>query len=75
METAPNQYEGETCIICEESKAGGIHICNQLICDACQQKIIEASVDGEQYKYFIKKLGKISLKIVNQKEVPEGKCQ
>jgi hypothetical protein len=74
METALNQYDFETCIICEKARANGIRICNQLICDSCQQEMVETGVDHDRYQFFIKRLGKLSVKLINEQEVSEGKC-
>ncbi|MCO7176901.1 sigma factor G inhibitor Gin [Sporolactobacillus kofuensis] len=52
----------ETCIICGHQKAEGIHICNQLICDDCQKKIIETDVTDWKYKFFMNKLAKLQVK-------------
>lgn len=74
METALNHYDLETCIICEKKKVSGIHICNQLICDSCQQEMVETGVENDRYQFFIQRLGKLSIKLINEKEVSEGKC-
>jgi len=74
METALNQFDFDTCIICEERKPSGIRICNQLICDSCQREMVKTGVDQDKYQFFIKKLGKISIKIIQDEEVHEGKC-
>jgi len=59
----------ETCIICEKTTAVGIHICNQLICENCQNELIETDVNDDRYKFFVEKLGKLSVKIHEPKIV------
>lgn len=56
----------EICIICEEKKATGIYICNQLICDSCQKEIVDTEVEDVRYKYLVEKLKKLSLSINNK---------
>lgn len=53
----------EKCIICEEEKSSGIYICNQLICESCQTKIVNTDVDDSDYMMLVRKLGKLSLTI------------
>ena len=67
MGTVVNLKNQERCIICNEPEEKGIKICNQLICEKCQDELIETDVSDEKYQYFIKKLGKISLKIQEPK--------
>ena len=74
METALNQFELEKCIVCEKRKDDGIHICNQLICDACQREMVKTGVDQDRYQFFIKRLGKLNIRLVNEAEISEGKC-
>lgn len=53
----------DTCIICEEKKQSGIYICNQLICESCQQKIVSTDVEDSNYPLLIQKLRKLTLTI------------
>ena len=74
MESALNHYELDQCIICEKNEVSGIRICNQLICDSCQKEMVKTGVDNDKYQFFIKRLGKLSIRVINEKEVTEGKC-
>ncbi|GGE53821.1 hypothetical protein GCM10011391_35900 [Pullulanibacillus camelliae] len=72
MGNVVNLKNKETCIICEKTTTVGIHICNQLICENCQNELIETDVNDDRYKFFIEKLGKLSVKIKEPKIA--GKC-
>lgn len=75
LETALHSNGWDTCIICDKPNAKGIRICNQLICDTCQKEMIDTGVDEERYKFFIKKLGKISVRLIeeNERQATKGK--
>lgn len=51
----------EPCLICGQLKSGGIHIANQLICDSCQEKIVETDVTDWKYQHFVNKLSKLKM--------------
>jgi hypothetical protein len=53
----------ETCLICGRHEVEGIHICNQLICDSCQKRIVETEVTDWKYKYYMNKLAKLRLNL------------
>lgn len=57
-----NSQAGETCVICGQANQTGIHICNQLICDSCQKKMVETDVTDWKYAYYIRKLSTLQLK-------------
>ncbi|MDD9150670.1 MULTISPECIES: sigma factor G inhibitor Gin [unclassified Sporolactobacillus] len=59
---------GETCLICGQVKQTGIHICNQLICDSCQEKIVKTDVTDWKYKHYVNKLSQLRLKTMKQTE-------
>ncbi|GGL63900.1 sigma factor G inhibitor Gin [Sporolactobacillus putidus] len=59
---------GETCMICGQVKQTGIHICNQLICDSCQKKIVETDVTDWKYRHYVNKLSRLQLKVTEQSE-------
>lgn len=52
-----------TCIICEEEKENGIYICNQLICQSCQKKLVETDVDDANYDLLVQQLRKLSVQV------------
>ncbi|SFG76769.1 sigma factor G inhibitor Gin [Sporolactobacillus nakayamae] len=51
----------ETCLICGQQNVEGIHICNQLICESCQKKIVETDVTNWKYKFYMNKLAKLRI--------------
>ncbi|MCQ2011207.1 MAG: sigma factor G inhibitor Gin [Sporolactobacillus sp.] len=51
----------EACLICGREDVEGIHICNQLICDSCQKKIVETDVTDWKYKFYMNKLAKLQI--------------
>lgn len=51
----------ETCLICGRQNVEGIHICNQLICDSCQKKMVETDVTNWKYKFYMNKLAKLRI--------------
>ncbi|GGH88382.1 putative nucleic acid-binding Zn ribbon protein [Pullulanibacillus pueri] len=63
MGTVVNIKDEKECIICEKKVEKGIHVCNQLICEKCQEEMIETDVSDVKYNFFIQKLGKLSLTI------------
>jgi hypothetical protein len=56
----PGQLE-ETCLICGRQNVEGIHICNQLICNSCQKKIVDTDVTNWKYKFYMNKLAKLRI--------------
>ncbi|WP_100486519.1 sigma factor G inhibitor Gin [Sporolactobacillus pectinivorans] len=69
MAMQKHQPAGENCVICGQIKPGGIHICNQLICDSCQKKIVATDVTDWKYRYYMDKLS--ILKLTRVKEPAE----
>jgi hypothetical protein len=61
MESTAHRKIGETCMICEETKQTGIHICNQFICKSCEQELVKTDTEDDQYEYYLKKLRKINV--------------
>ncbi|MCO7127701.1 sigma factor G inhibitor Gin [Sporolactobacillus shoreicorticis] len=51
----------EACLICGQENVEGIHICNQLICDSCQKRIVETDVTDWKYKFYMNKLAKLRI--------------
>ncbi|TCP22572.1 inhibitor of sigma-G Gin protein [Scopulibacillus darangshiensis] len=68
MAVTAKKYTGETCMICNEKKAEGIHICDQLICDSCQKEMLETDVNDIKYHYYLKKLSKLSIQVKHAME-------
>ncbi|TGA95788.1 sigma-G inhibitor, Gin [Sporolactobacillus shoreae] len=66
MALREHQPAGETCVICGQIKKSGIHLCNQLICDSCEKKIVETEVTSWKYRYYMNKLSALKLKNVKE---------
>lgn len=49
----------ETCIICEEAKQKGIHICEKYICMECERKIVDTDVESKAYRWYVQKMRQI----------------
>lgn len=47
---------GEICLICEERKEDGIHICHRFICESCERKLVNTDTGDDRYVYYLKKL-------------------
>lgn len=58
-EAVTSQQTGETCLICEENKPVGIHICHQFICQTCEQKLVHTDTGDALYAYYLEKLRKL----------------
>lgn len=58
-EAISKQQTGEVCIICEEEKPVGIHICHQFICQSCEQRIVHTETNDALYTYYLNKLRKL----------------
>ncbi|HET7521851.1 MAG TPA: sigma factor G inhibitor Gin [Bacillales bacterium] len=59
--TIHSQNTGEVCLICEETKHVGIHICDQFICQSCEQKLVKTNTDDEWYVFYLRKLRKLGV--------------
>ncbi len=55
----------EKCSICEQKKDKGIHICTIYICEACEREIVYSDVNDEFYKYYLQKIKKVTLSLLN----------
>lgn len=56
---AQSQYR-ESCIICEQMKPKGIHLCTSFICYDCEKELLHTDISNPKYKYFLKQLRKIT---------------
>lgn len=56
MEKTVAQKTGETCLICEEKKEVGIHICDQFICETCERKLVNTDTGDSSYGFYLEKL-------------------
>lgn len=54
--TAVSRQAGETCLICEKERDVGIHICDQFICETCEQKLVQTDTADTDYGYYLRKL-------------------
>jgi len=52
-------YE-ETCVICDQLRPKGIHLCTSFICVECERDLIHTETNDPKYKYFLKQLKKIT---------------
>ncbi|MFC0274240.1 sigma factor G inhibitor Gin [Metabacillus herbersteinensis] len=50
---------GETCIVCEEEKALGIHLYTSFICVECEKSLINTETSDPMYQYFLRKLQRV----------------
>lgn len=54
--TVASRETGEMCLICEEKKETGIHICNQFICESCEQEMVHTDTGDASYSHYLRKL-------------------
>lgn len=59
---------GELCMICGVERDSGIHVCNQLICEACQNEMVNTEVTDEKYKFFLQKMSRLSVTVKKAQE-------
>lgn len=52
----------QRCIVCGEERAAGIAICDQFICQPCEQEMVKTDVHDEKYPFFIHQMRQIWLK-------------
>ncbi len=52
----------QNCIVCGEDHVVGIAICDQFICQSCEQEMVKTDVLDEKYPFFIKQMRQIWLK-------------
>lgn len=58
--SAYKPFEEESCVICEQIKPKGIHLCALFICTECERELIQTETNHPKYKYFLKQLKKVS---------------
>jgi hypothetical protein len=54
-----------TCIVCEDPKDRGLHICGQFICEDCERDIVATDVSDARYRYYIECMKKIWLAAIS----------
>lgn len=54
--------EQAQCIICNQVKSDGIHICTSFICTDCESELVQTDVLDVKYSYFIEQMRQIILK-------------
>ncbi|AQS54442.1 MAG: sigma factor G inhibitor Gin [Novibacillus thermophilus] len=54
--------DASECIICEQKSVKGITVCDQFICESCEQEMIKTDVKEPKYPLFVKRLRRIWLK-------------
>ncbi|WP_070121508.1 sigma factor G inhibitor Gin [Bacillus marinisedimentorum] len=50
---------GETCVVCEEPKANGIHLYTRFICRECEKEMVKTDTSDERYHFYLKQLKKV----------------
>lgn len=55
------KHAGEECVICEQAKTRGIHLYTSFICADCEKDLITTDTSNPKYKYYLKKLKKITM--------------
>ncbi|MFC4803319.1 sigma factor G inhibitor Gin [Neobacillus sp. GCM10023253] len=55
-----HNHLGETCVICENLKAKGIHLYTSFICTECENDLIQTDTSDPKYKHYLKQLRKIT---------------
>nr|WP_238392715.1 sigma factor G inhibitor Gin [Paenibacillus antri] len=53
------EAEPMTCMICEETRSEGIHICGQFICADCETEMVRTDVKDEKYPFFITQMKRV----------------
>ncbi|GFR38383.1 carnitine-CoA ligase [Insulibacter thermoxylanivorax] len=59
------EQNAEVCIICGRDQQTGILICDQLICEQCEQEMIRTDVKEEKYHFFVDQMKKIWYKMTS----------
>ncbi|MCG6197997.1 sigma factor G inhibitor Gin, partial [Anoxybacillus sp. LAT_38] len=49
------------CIVCEEERTDGLAICEQFICQHCEQEMVNTDVQDKKYTFFIHQMRRIWL--------------
>lgn len=65
LEVRPQVTLGGTCIVCTESKASGIRIFSQFICDDCERDIVQTDVQDAKYPLYVDRMKKIWLEMIS----------
>ncbi|RIW29892.1 sigma factor G inhibitor Gin [Bacillus salacetis] len=50
----------ETCIVCSQEKATGIHLYTSFVCIDCEKDMVCTETNNPQYKYFVERLKKVN---------------
>jgi hypothetical protein len=59
MNALNHETEPVFCIICEETRSEGIHICGQFICGVCEAEMVRTDVKDDKYPYFITQMKRV----------------
>ncbi len=59
MMVVPMEQNTGVCIICGRDQQTGILICDQLICEQCEQEMVRTDVKEEKYHFFVDQMKKI----------------
>jgi Inhibitor of sigma-G Gin len=60
LDFAARKPEEKVCVICEERKEKGIHLYTSFICMDCEMDLVVTDTNDPKYKYYLKKLKKIT---------------
>jgi hypothetical protein len=47
------------CMICEQQRVEGIHICDEFICVSCESELVHTDVQDVRYPFFIHRMKQI----------------
>jgi hypothetical protein len=61
----PKLTLGGTCIVCCTTKASGIRIFSQFICDDCEREIVQTDVEDANYPLYVDRMKKIWLDMIS----------
>ena len=50
---------GEACMICQQQRPEGLHICGEFICVECEREMINTDVRDAKYPFFIHQMKQV----------------
>ena len=56
---AESATKDEECIVCQQTKCEGIHLCGQFICTDCERAIVHTDTNDAHYQHYVYRLRKI----------------
>ena len=58
-QTGDAERQAPLCMICENPRPEGIHICGQFLCSECEEEIVRTNVEDEKYPFFITRMKRV----------------